>query len=133
MRLLHIWFGIAVVVIGASWIRAGRPRPKRGKLHKYFRNGDRPNGRGCIGATVTIHNPVSGFERTAVTDSSGNFSIENIPFNPYHMTVTATGFAPYVQDVEVRSVVPLNLKISLQLASATQHGNGGSRRRPDRK
>ena len=38
------------------------------------------------------------------TDNSGNFSFANVPFNPYHLTVTATGFAPYAQDVEVRSV-----------------------------
>ena len=36
------------------------------------------------------------------------------------MTVTAKGFAEYVQDVDVRSAVPLALKISLQLAGTTQ-------------
>src|ERR1700736_4758147 len=40
------------------------------------------------GATVKIHNPVSQFERTVTTDSSGSFSIPNVPFNPYHMAVT---------------------------------------------
>jgi len=72
------------------------------------------------GATVTIHDPVSGFEASATTDASGNFSIPNVPFNPYHLTVTAKGFAEYVQDVNVRSSVPLALKISLQLAGTTQ-------------
>ena len=78
-----------------------------------------PTGAVIPGATVAIHNPVSGFERAASTDASGNFSIPNVPFNPYHMTVTATGFANYAQDVDVRSSVPLNVKISLQLAGAT--------------
>ncbi|HEY3825162.1 MAG TPA: TonB-dependent receptor, partial [Bryobacteraceae bacterium] len=78
-----------------------------------------PTGAVVVGATVTVHNPVSGFEQSATTDSSGNFTIANVPFNPYHMTVTAMGFAAYVQDVEVRSIVPLNLKIGLQLESAT--------------
>ena len=31
------------------------------------------------GATVIIHNPVSGYERTASTDASGNFAFSNIP------------------------------------------------------
>jgi hypothetical protein len=35
------------------------------------------------GAIVEIQNPVSQFQRTATTDSSGAFSFENIPFNPY--------------------------------------------------
>src|ERR1700730_2357517 len=64
-------------------------------------------------ATVEIHNPVSRLDRTTTTDSTGNFSFPNVPFNPYHMSVTATGFAPYAQDVDVRSSVPLNLKVSL--------------------
>jgi Carboxypeptidase regulatory-like domain len=78
-----------------------------------------PSGAVIPGATVTIHNPVSQFERTTTTDSSGNFTVANVPFNPYHMTVSAKGFAAYVQDIDVRSAVPLNLKISLALAGAT--------------
>ena len=45
---------------------------------------------------------------------SGNFSFPNVPFNPYHLTVTAAGFASYAQDIEVRSSVPLDLKIALK-------------------
>jgi len=77
-----------------------------------------PSGAVIPGATVTIHNPVSQFERTTTTDASGNFSIANIPFNPYHLSVNATGFASYAQDIDVRSSVPLSLKISLQLGAA---------------
>jgi hypothetical protein len=78
-----------------------------------------PSGAVIPGATVTIHNPVSQFERTTTTDPMGNFSIANVPFNPYHMTVTATGFASYVQDIDVRSSVPMKLEIKLQLGAAT--------------
>jgi hypothetical protein len=78
-----------------------------------------PSGGVVVKATVTIHDPVSGYERTAQTDNSGNFSFPNVPLNPYHMTVTAPGFAPYVQDVAVRSAVPIQLSVKLQLAGAT--------------
>lgn len=78
-----------------------------------------PSGAVIPGATVTIHNPVSQFERTSTTDPMGNFSIPNVPFNPYHMTVTATGFASFVQDIDVRSSVPMRLEIKLQLGAAT--------------
>ncbi|HYB61937.1 MAG TPA: TonB-dependent receptor [Methylomirabilota bacterium] len=71
------------------------------------------------GATVEIQNPVSGYNRTTQTDSAGAFSFPNVPFNPYHLTVTANGFASFVQDVDVRSTVPVTLKISLQIAGAT--------------
>ncbi len=78
-----------------------------------------PTGAVVPKATVEIHNFVSGYNRTATTDNSGNFSFANIPFNPYHLTVTLAGFNSYVQDVAVQSSVPAILKISLSLAGAT--------------
>jgi len=70
-------------------------------------------------ATVEIHNAVSGYDRTTVTDSKGNFSFPNVPFNPYHMTVTATGFAQNAQDVEIRSALGVTVKISLEVAGSS--------------
>ncbi len=74
-----------------------------------------PSGAVVPNATVEIHNPVSQFDRSTTTDKSGNFTIPNVPFNPYHMSVTATGFAQEVQDIDVRSVVPISVKIHLQV------------------
>src|ERR1700723_2214983 len=78
-----------------------------------------PSGAVVANAAVTMHNPVSGFERAATTDAAGNFSFPNVPFNPYHLTVTASGFAPFAQDVDVRSSVPVELKIALQIAGSS--------------
>jgi len=75
-----------------------------------------PTGAVVANATVEIHNPVSGFERTTITDSSGRFTIPNVPFNPYHLTVTGQGFAAFGQDIDVRSVVPVELDINLRVA-----------------
>src|SRR5258708_11824089 len=69
-------------------------------------------------ATVEIHNPVSGYHRTTTTDTGGNFSFVNIPFNPYHLSVTLSGFNTYTQDVSVKSSVPTILNINLSLAGA---------------
>jgi hypothetical protein len=70
-------------------------------------------------AKVEIRNPVSGFDRSTTTDSSGRFEFTNIPFNPYHLTVSAQGFAAYTQDVETRSSVPITVPIKLQVAGST--------------
>ncbi len=78
-----------------------------------------PTGAVVPKATVEIHNPVSGYDRTTTTDTAGNFSFANIPFNPYHLTVSLPGFNAYTQDVAIQSSVPINLKISLSLAGAT--------------
>ncbi|HTE90912.1 MAG TPA: TonB-dependent receptor [Terriglobales bacterium] len=71
-------------------------------------------------ASVEIRNPVSAFQRTTSTDSAGKFSIPNVPFNPYHVTVTAQGFNSYTQDTDVRSVVPVNLSISLNVKGSEE-------------
>ncbi len=78
-----------------------------------------PSGAVVANATVEIHNPVSGYDRTSTTDDKGNFSFSNVPFNPYHMTVTAAGFAESAQDVEVRSAVPSSVKVSLQVTGSS--------------
>ena len=78
-----------------------------------------PSGGVVASANVTIHNPVSGYERATTTDASGNFSFANVPFNPYHLSVSATGFGAYAQDIDVRSSVPLALKIGLTLAGSS--------------
>jgi len=78
-----------------------------------------PSGAVVAGATVEIRQAVSGFDRTTTTDGRGNFSFSNVPFNPYHMTVTAAGFAQTAQDVEVRSAVPASVKVSLQVTGSS--------------
>jgi hypothetical protein len=70
------------------------------------------------GATVEIHNPVSHYDRSTTTDTDGKFRFANVPFNPYHLTVTGTGFATSNMDVEVRSAVPQSLSVTLKVASA---------------
>ncbi len=78
-----------------------------------------PSGGVVPNATVTIHNPVSQYRRSATTDTSGSFSFTNIPFNPYHLAVSVTGFAPFAQDVDVRSGVPITIKIVLKVAGSS--------------
>ena len=55
------------------------------------------------GATVEIHNPVSGYSRTATTDAAGKFTFSNVPFNPYHLTVTSKGFGKLTSAYEYRT------------------------------
>jgi len=71
-------------------------------------------------ATVEIQNPVSGLHRTMTTDGAGRFSFPNVSFNPYHLTVTREGFASHAQDIDVRSVVPVNLTITLEVKGSSE-------------
>ncbi len=78
-----------------------------------------PSGAVVPGANVEIHNPISGYDRKTVTDAQGSFTFPNVPFNPYHLSVTAAGFASTAQDVEVRSVVPVSVKINLEVSTSS--------------
>ena len=77
-----------------------------------------PTGAVIPGAAVHLINEVSGLDRTVSTDATGQFFFANIPFNPYRISVSASGFAPLSQSFEIRSVVGTNLNLVLQVAAA---------------
>jgi Carboxypeptidase regulatory-like domain len=88
-----------------------------------------PSGSTIAGATVEITYSVSGYHREATTGTDGSFRFTNVPFNPYHMVVTATGFNSFTQDVDVRSTVPTSVQVALVIGTAnvsvTVEANGG--------
>jgi len=88
-----------------------------------------PSGAVVPNATVEIDNPVSHYNRSAITNSAGEFDFPNVPANRYHLIVSGQGFTASEQDVEVRSTVPLALKISLEIGSkaetVTVHSEAG--------
>ncbi|MGP0074835.1 MAG: carboxypeptidase regulatory-like domain-containing protein [Bryobacteraceae bacterium] len=79
-----------------------------------------PSGAAIIGATVQIENPVSHYSQTLKTDNQGNFQFVNIPYNNYHLSAAASGFQNGSQDVDVRSPLPLELKIDLKIGASTE-------------
>jgi hypothetical protein len=113
------WLAAAMVAV-AFGLNAGAANTQSGGSAGSL-NGSvlDPSGAVVANASVEIHNPVSGYDRTTTTDSKGNFSFTNVPFNPYHMTVTAEGFAKSAQDVQVRSVVPVSVQISVQVSASS--------------
>src|ERR1019366_7788404 len=126
MRLFHKnWLAAAMVAVaavlsvGAAIAQSGGSSISGAVLD--------PSGAVVANAKVQIHNAVSGYDRTTTTDSKGNFSFPNVPFNPYHMTVTAAGFAQYAQDVEIRSALGVNVKVSLTVAGDSRRGGGFER------
>ncbi|MGO9084331.1 MAG: carboxypeptidase regulatory-like domain-containing protein [Candidatus Sulfotelmatobacter sp.] len=111
------WRFAAIVVVtflaAAAWAQSG------GNSSSVTGTVLDPTGAVVAFAAVEIHNPVSHFDRATSTDSSGKFTIPNVPFNPYHLSVLGHGFAAYSQDIDVRSVVPVNLNITLKVGGAS--------------
>ena len=117
MRVRDSFFGMFVVLVCLLAVRGiAKAQSNSGTITGTVVD---PSAGVVANATVEIHNPVSRFDRTTTTDGSGNFSFSNVPFNPYHMSISATGFAPYAQDVDVRSGVPVTVKVSLSIAGTS--------------
>ncbi|MCU1339364.1 MAG: TonB-dependent receptor [Bryobacterales bacterium] len=79
-----------------------------------------PSGAVLPNARVTIINRVTNYQQSATTDGTGAFRLTNIPPNPYHLEVSAPNFGTVEQDVDVRSTVPVSLKIPMAVAGTKQ-------------
>jgi Carboxypeptidase regulatory-like domain len=76
-----------------------------------------PTGAVIPGAKVTILNPVSGYNRSVITDGTGHYQFSNIPFNSYHLTILASGFNSYASDVQVNSSVAVVVANALNVGT----------------
>jgi len=109
-RVVFALWGLAFLFAGVGYAQSS------GNLDGVVKD---PSGSAVAGAMVEIHNPVSHYDRSTTTDTDGKFRFANVPFNPYHLQVTAAGFAPSATDVEVRSSVPIAVSVTLKVASAS--------------
>jgi hypothetical protein len=71
------------------------------------------------GANVNLRNPVTGYEQRTVADAAGTYRFNNIPQNNYRVTAEASGFAPTIRTIDVRSSLPIVVDISLDLPSTS--------------
>jgi len=74
-----------------------------------------PSGATVVGASVTISNPVTGYTQSATTSPDGSFRFTNIPPNPYRLEVKASGFSPFIQNVDIRKSIPVEIKAALSI------------------
>jgi hypothetical protein len=79
-----------------------------------------PTGAVIPNAAVHLTNQLSGLDRTATSDGAGQFTIPNVPFNPYRVQVKADGFAALTQNVTVNSSVGTSVTLVLQIAGNSQ-------------
>src|SRR5579884_2904319 len=80
-----------------------------------------PTGAAVANATVTMTETETGVQKTTVTDSTGHYSLPDLPVGPYRLEVKAPGFKEYAQTgivLQVGSNVTQN--VTLQLGSITE-------------
>jgi hypothetical protein len=79
-----------------------------------------PKGAVVSGASVTIHNPETGFAHTIKSDSQGNYQFLELPPATYELTVEVQGFAPQKQvGVQLLVASPATLNVTMQVAGGT--------------
>jgi hypothetical protein len=115
IRTRTILFFLSAVVFSGVFVNV-RAQSNSGSISGVVTD---PSGAVVPGATVTVENPVSGYVRTLKTDGTGRFQFSNLPLNPYHLAVTATGFGGAAQDADVRSTIPVTVNLALRLAGAS--------------
>jgi hypothetical protein len=79
-----------------------------------------PSGAAIPNAVVQIQNPVSHYDKTVNTSAQGGFEFDNVPYNNYHLSATAAGFQGTEQDVNVRSPLPVEVKVELKIGVANE-------------
>ena len=79
-----------------------------------------PNNAVVPNATVTIENAVTGYKRSLNTGLDGAFRFENVPFNNYVYSVSASGFSGARGSINIRTSVPITLTIPLAVSTATE-------------
>src|SRR5262249_40562611 len=75
---------------------------------------------GVVGrASVSIHNPVTGYRQAARSGADGAFRLVNIPPNQYRLEIAAPGFRQFARDIAVRNSLPIQINATLAVAGAS--------------
>ncbi len=78
-----------------------------------------PAGAG-VKATVDLISQGNHYRQTFVTDDQGNVDAKRLPYGIYQLQIQAKGFAEASQPVDIRSALPLDRTIRLQVAAVSE-------------
>jgi hypothetical protein len=92
--------------------RAGAQR-ELGELHLEVQD---PQG-APVPAAVELISEANQVRRNFSADTGGRAAAHDLPFGLYRLSITHAAFAPKVQAIEIRTEVPLYIKVTLGLAS----------------
>jgi hypothetical protein len=79
------------------------------------------NGAVVAGASVSIKNTDTGFERSVSSNSDGFFSAPLLPLGKYKVTVSAKGFSNSVIESNLTIGQTLNLKVDLKVGGSSEN------------
>ncbi len=71
-----------------------------------------------VRSTVKIVSEANQYENAFVTDDTGNLVVQRLPYGVYRVHIDQPDFAPASKSIEIRSAIPVEYVIRLELASA---------------
>jgi len=107
------WLYLAIGMVATTTLAVSAHAQSAGTIRGTVKDA---SGAAVPGARVSITNPLHGHEHGTTTRDDGTFVMFGIGFNVYTLAVDKEGFAPYRQNIELRSEVPLEVNIELQVA-----------------
>ena len=68
-------------------------------------------------ADVRLTKRLTALERATTTSNHGAFQVSNIPLDTYELRVEFPGFAPHVRQIDLRTSVPVEIEVVLDVAA----------------
>jgi hypothetical protein len=87
----------------------------RGELHIELHD---PQG-AALAAAAELISGANQFRQTFPVGMYGRYILQDLPFGVYRLSLTAEGFAPWTELLEIRSEVPVRIAVTLGLAPIT--------------
>src|SRR6266403_1655692 len=80
-----------------------------------------PTGAAIANAKVTVNNPATDLNLTTTTNSSGNYTVKEVPIGTYKITVEAPGFKTVSNnDVQANAGTIAHVDFKLQIGKASE-------------
>jgi hypothetical protein len=79
-----------------------------------------PDGKPLAAVLVQLRNDIAGFKADTTTGRDGSYRFFNVPFNPYELHVEVQGFEPVHRKIDLRSTVPLDVEVKLDLPAVAE-------------
>ncbi len=80
-----------------------------------------PSGSPVAGARVAMTQTETKNQRVVTTDTSGTYTLPNLPVGPYSLEVSATGFKNYVRsDIVLQVAQNIQINVTMQIGSVSE-------------
>ncbi len=109
MKLRSLRSGILACLLGAT---AAAAQTDHGEVRLKITD---PSG-AAIRAEVEVVSLAAGYDKTFHSDADGALSVQLLPFGVYRLQVQQPGFQPLSETIDVRSAVPIERLLRLQVA-----------------